>query len=160
MEELVLLSRIPNFTLEGNKSRYYFPASGLTYVLGIYEKKGIDQDLYELRNIHNIDQAQSNDLLSQMKTRKSFTLQEIFIKDSVTWIAAVDSTTNEILNGAYFEMATVGTTQLGEPSVNVQFNETGKRIFCHITEKNIGNQMAIFVGGELKTNPVIQDKIC
>jgi preprotein translocase subunit SecD len=35
-----------------------------------------------------------------------------------------------------------------------------KKYSVILTEKNIGNPMAIFIGGELLTSPVIQTKIC
>lgn len=42
----------------------------------------------------------------------------------------------------------------------LNFDEQGKEIFCSITEKNLNKQMAIFIGGNLITSPVIQTKIC
>lgn len=76
------------------------------------------------------------------------------------WTTAKDPKTNEILNGAFFKFATVGTSQAGQAVAEINFNEKGKEIFCNLTEALVGQQMAIYVGGEQMTAPVINEKIC
>ncbi len=88
-----------------------------------------------------------------------YTIEDVFIQNKQSWITATDNE-NRVLNGAYFKMASVGASQLGQPVVLIEFDDVGRDIFCNITEQIIGQQMAIFVGGELVTAPVIQDKIC
>jgi protein-export membrane protein SecD len=44
--------------------------------------------------------------------------------------------------------------------VVLHFDEVGKEIFCDITSRSIGKQMAIFIGGQMITAPTIQSKIC
>jgi preprotein translocase subunit SecD len=75
-------------------------------------------------------------------------------------LTAVDPKTGDPLDAKHFEIARVSADQLGNQVASITFNEEGQRIFCNLTEKNIGNQMAIFVGGDLVSAPVIQDKIC
>lgn len=88
-----------------------------------------------------------------------YQILDIFVQDKVSRIQAVDNNGN-VLNGAYFRFANTSTSQIGEPVVAINFDEKGKEIFCNLTEKNIGNPMAIFIGGNLLTSPVIQTKIC
>lgn len=82
------------------------------------------------------------------------------MSESLSWVPAKDSKTDAILNGAFFKYAKVEMSQTGKPVVAIQFDEQGKNIFCNITEQNVGQQMAIFVGGEIATNAVIREKIC
>ena len=42
----------------------------------------------------------------------------------------------------------------------INFDDKGKEIFCNITEVIVGKQLAIFVGWQLVTAPVIREKIC
>lgn len=90
---------------------------------------------------------------------KTYQLLDIFVQDKITWVQAVDLNWN-VLNGAYFRFANTTTSQIWEPVVAINFDEKGKEIFCNLTEKNIGSPMAIFIGWELLTSPVIQTKIC
>lgn len=89
-----------------------------------------------------------------------YTIQELFVTDTPQRIAAKDPVSEEILNGAFFNYASLWQTQTAQTAVLVHFNERGKQIFCNLTAEIIGEQMAIFVGGELVTAPVIQDRIC
>ncbi len=93
------------------------------------------------------------------KQETIYDIEDIFVQDRETWIAATDSK-NDLLNGAYFRYAGTSTSEVGEPVVTINLDDQGKDIFCSITEANIGKPMAIFVGGNLLTAPTIQSKIC
>lgn len=93
------------------------------------------------------------------KTETTYSFVDVFVQDHQSWIQAVDSQGN-VLNGAYFKYANTSSSQVGEPVVAINFDDKGKDIFCSLTEQNIGNPMAIFIGGELLTSPTIQAKIC
>jgi protein-export membrane protein SecD len=75
-------------------------------------------------------------------------------------VTATDPVSNSILNGAFFKYAGVGQSQTGQPVAIINFDDKGKEIFCNLTEQIVGQPMAIFVGGELVTSPVIREKIC
>ena len=92
------------------------------------------------------------------KQETVYTLEDVFVQDRETWIPATDG--KNILNGAYFKFANPSASEVGEPIVAINFDDQGKTIFCSITSNNIGNAMAIFVGGNLLTAPTIQSKIC
>jgi protein-export membrane protein SecD len=46
-----------------------------------------------------------------------------------------------------------------QPLVSIEFNDEGNKIFEQVTADNIGKELAIFLDGELISNPVIQQKI-
>lgn len=93
------------------------------------------------------------------KQEAIYTITDVFVQDQVDWKAAIDNKW-AILNWAYFKFANTSTSQVWEPVVAINFDDKWKEIFCNITEKNIGNPMAIFVGWERLTAPTIQSKIC
>jgi SecD/SecF fusion protein len=64
------------------------------------------------------------------------------------------------LTGEHFSNAEVKfDQQFFRPYVAIQFNAEGAKLFEQITEKNIGKQVAIFVGGTLISSPVVEAKI-
>jgi protein-export membrane protein SecD len=64
------------------------------------------------------------------------------------------------LDGKHFRRATVTTDPLtGIPVVQIVFDTEGGKIFQELTKKNIGNPIAIFVGGELISAPTVQSEI-
>ena len=89
-----------------------------------------------------------------------YNFEVLFISEKPYWVIAKDPKTWEILNGAYFKFANVSYNQTNEPVVVINFDDKWREIFCHITEKYIGKQNAIFIGWKLITAPVIRDRIC
>jgi preprotein translocase subunit SecD len=69
------------------------------------------------------------------------------------------------LTGRYIERASVefsGTQSGGgmmQPQVLVTFNDEGKELFANLTRDNVGQLLAIFLDGELKSSPVINEPI-
>lgn len=69
------------------------------------------------------------------------------------------------LTGRYLETArlefTGGNTGqvANEPLVSVRFNEDGAKLFADITRENVGQQLGIFLDGELLSAPVINEAI-
>jgi SecD/SecF fusion protein len=63
------------------------------------------------------------------------------------------------LTGEHFVRADLQTNEFLKPFVSIQFNEQGAKLFEELTEKNIGKQIAIFVGGELISAPKVNTKI-
>lgn len=98
-------------------------------------------------------------LLEKNKENQTYTLEEVFVNEYQERVLAQGNDGN-ILNGAYFTLAEPESTQFGQPSVGISFNEKGKEIFCQITKNNIGRLMAIYIGGQQATAATIQDAIC
>lgn len=89
-----------------------------------------------------------------------YSVEEIVVDAVPQWVIAKDPKSNKILNGAYFRFASVSQWQTGEPVATITFDDTGKEIFCNLTEAIVGKPMAIFVWWELVTAPNINEKIC
>lgn len=64
------------------------------------------------------------------------------------------------LTGAQLKRAsTEFDQQTGEPHVALQFNDEGSKLFKDITERNVGNRVAIYLDGNLVSAPVVQTAI-
>ncbi|USN56437.1 MAG: SecD/SecF family protein translocase subunit [Candidatus Peribacteria bacterium] len=150
---------VPGFTYTPGQTWTTVAAGSGATLVKITDTKTTDQTLFEQYE-YTTDEATANTLLDALTHPTIYTVEALFVADTQPWKAATDPQSGDILNGAFFEYAAVGSTQFGEPSVNITFNDAGKQIFCNITAANVNKQMAIFVGGELKTNPVINEKIC
>jgi protein-export membrane protein SecD len=67
--------------------------------------------------------------------------------------------TGKLLSRASLVFAN-GTAQVaGTPTVRVDFNAEGAKLFAEITTANVGHQVAIFLDGVLVSAPVVQEKI-
>lgn len=65
-----------------------------------------------------------------------------------------------ILTGKDVEKATAYIdSQTGQPTIGLQFNETGKKLFAEATTKYVGKQIKITMDGETLTNPTVQTPI-
>lgn len=153
---LELKQIIPDFTTQDIGKAAAYERDGVVYFLVVLDKKGVNDQRYGFVVINDIDQESFE---KELQTKTYYTIQEVFVQDSLSWIPA-QSSKGKMLNGANFQYAAVGTSKLGQPVVNITFDSVGKEVFCDITEHNIGNQMAIFIGGKLVTAPKIQAKIC
>jgi len=87
-----------------------------------------------------------------------YVIEDVFVQDRQIRIPATDG--QRILNGAYFKFANTTTSDMGEPVVVINLDDTGKELFCTISQNNLQKPMAIFVGGQLLTAPIIQARIC
>ncbi len=48
---------------------------------------------------------------------------------------------------------------IGSPKISLQFDDEGAKIFADITSRNIGKKVAIFIDGEVVTDPEVQSEI-
>jgi len=64
------------------------------------------------------------------------------------------------LTGRYLKRADVVFDPMtSQPSVSLEFNEEGAKIFEDLTQKNIGKHLAIFIDQKLISSPVVREKI-
>lgn len=63
------------------------------------------------------------------------------------------------LDGSQFKYSTITYDQFGMPQVNIEFTAEGAKLFEELTGRLVGQRMAIFVGGELITDPMVNEKI-
>jgi protein-export membrane protein SecD len=85
-----------------------------------------------------------------------YTYSFIYIDQRPSLWQAAKTADGKILNDKYLVNSSVGFTQVGQPQVELLFNEEGKQIFGELTKRLIGKQIAIFVGGQLLTAPTVQ----
>jgi protein-export membrane protein SecD len=101
-----------------------------------------------------------NSVWQNLSWNTIYDIEEIFIDALPQWIVAKDPTTNEILNGGYFQYASVSQSQLWQPVTVINFNDTWKEVFCNITKAIVGKPLGIFIDGQLITAPTIREPIC
>lgn len=64
------------------------------------------------------------------------------------------------LSGRYLKHATLEFNQTTrEPSVSIQFDDTGSELFEKITSENVGKTVAIYLDGTPISTPVVREKI-
>ncbi len=67
------------------------------------------------------------------------------------------------LTGAYLSGAQLqfgnGSAIAAQPTVAITFNDAGTKLFSHITDANVGHELAIFLDGQVLSAPTIQTKI-
>jgi preprotein translocase subunit SecD len=80
----------------------------------------------------------------------------IFVDQRPSQWQAAKTADGKVLNDKYLVNSSVGFTQVGQPQIELLFNEEGKKIFGELTKRLIGKQIAIFVGGENLTAPTVQ----
>ena len=151
-----LKGAIPSFDTNSTDTVQVYDIEWITYLVAIRDTKSASDRWYNFVTVNGVSESEFN---SALESQTFYTLEEVFVQDKLSWINAV-SEDGRILNGANFKYAAVSTSQLWQPVVLINFDDTGKAIFCSITEKNIWKQMAIFIWWEMITSPVIQAKIC
>lgn len=83
----------------------------------------------------------------------------IFVDQRPSQWQAAKTADGRVLNDKYLVNSSVGFTQVGQPQIELLFNDEGKKIFGELTKRLIGKQIAIFVGGENLTAPTVQSVI-
>lgn len=63
------------------------------------------------------------------------------------------------LTGKQFERADVSFDQTGQPSILLNFNDEGKKLFAAITKRNVGKPVAIYLDGQILSAPTVQQEI-
>lgn len=151
---------VPSFVYDATKKVSLVQELDATYIVHVMDTKKADEHLSSLVKITVASEQAAKEIQTALLIKTTYSFEDIYIADMVHWTAAKDPKSDMVLNGAYFKYASVGQSQTGLPVVSIQFDDTGKGIFCNLTEQYVGKQMAIFVGGKIMTAPVIRDKIC
>jgi protein-export membrane protein SecD len=85
--------------------------------------------------------------------------QDYFTYSEIFYDTSPDQWQSTGLDGAHFKYASVTYTQIGTPQVTIQFDNEGAELFEDLTERLSGQQLAIFVGGEIISAPTVNEKI-
>jgi len=131
-----------------------------TVVIKISETKSAFDILDRVNTIAASNPANRDAIIAALTTQTLYDIEQVFIRDRSSRVPAIEKKLNRVLNGAYFQSASTTQGQAGLPVVTITFNKEGADIFCNLTAESVGKQMAIFVGWQLVTNPIIRDKIC
>src|SRR3989344_5530598 len=105
-------------------------------------------------------EERGNTLIAQMQAG-DITKMEDQIRLQYLFFSFVPSGWKDtLLDGKHFRTASVTvnpTTNV--PVVEIQFDSEGAKLFQELTRKNIGKSIAIFVGGQLISAPIVQEEI-
>ena len=96
------------------------------------------------------------------KTQESTSLQTFdrYAVNKATYSLVTDPWKKEAaITGEFFQYADVAFDQTYQPYVNITFKGEGGDLFEELTENNVGKQIAIFVGGDLISAPVVNGPI-
>jgi protein-export membrane protein SecD len=63
------------------------------------------------------------------------------------------------LTGKYLQKATLTFDSNNAPTISLQFNDTGTKLFAQITKDNVGKTVAIFLDGAPISTPVVREEI-
>ncbi|MCS6983107.1 MAG: protein translocase subunit SecD [Candidatus Absconditabacterales bacterium] len=158
---------VPNLSLRfpgynASLSGQYIQDGDTLFLINSLANNPATQPLWRVIVSDPVSQKQYTMLEQQMRQGRRLTLSEVFVPYNPLWETAVDSRTNEILDARFFQSAMVSVDQLGQPVVIINFNDKGREIFCNITERFVGQQVAIFVGDTTQplTAPTINERIC
>ncbi len=151
-----LESYVGEFEPTLNEAKVY-PSASSTYVVYTKDVKEEWESVYSFVEIDNV--ADTAVFENTLKNQTIYTIDEIFVQDRLLWKIALWND-GAPLNGAYFSFARPETSQLGEPSVGIEFNGQWKEIFCEVTSNNIGRSMGIFIWWVPATIATIQTRIC
>ena len=151
-----LKAAILSFDTNSTDAVQTYEMDGFTYIVAIRDTKSANEQWFNFVIANWVDEESFNKAL---ESQTFYTFEEVFVQDKLSRINA-QSEDGKILNGANFKYASVSTSQLWQPVVVISFDDAGKEIFCNITSNSIGKEMAIFIGWEMITSPVIQAKIC
>ena len=132
----------------------------IIYVVQVREIKKAQDPLYAISRINWVTRTLLDDVRTSLNTEYYLSVQDVFVQEKSARILATDPETNQILNGAFFQQALLRTDQSGQPIVELNFDETGKEIFCRVSEANIGNSLWIFVWGKEVSVANILARIC
>lgn len=125
-------------------------------VLGGGAGSSIDHKLVvDLPGVSDIDKAIA--IIGQMPKLEFRLVASTSTSTDIT-IANTEATG---LDGSLVKRASVGFTSTGinQTVVDLAFNADGSKLFSKITKENVGQQLAIFLDGEMISSPVIREQI-
>jgi preprotein translocase subunit SecD len=167
VSEPVVQVESSSFVAEKESHRLVIELPGVTDVSAAVKEIG-ETPLLEFKLLDPDKQAQQAtlDSLKSLTENASGTRAAIGnVKVNGEAIQEEDPFVDTGLTGRYLETATLefaGGQQgqlANEPMVNVKFNEEGGKLFADITRDHKGEQLGIFLDGELLSAPVINEAI-
>ena len=93
------------------------------------------------------------------KDTKVYDYSVIWVNEEPSQWQVAKTASGAVLNDQYLQNAQMVFNQQSQPEIQLIFNDEGKKIFSDLTERLLGQQLAIFVWGQLITAPTIQARI-
>jgi len=82
------------------------------------------------------------------------------IKDASSSLSLIDDYEQTLLTGRYLDKATLEFNQTtNRPTIGLNFNNEGSKLFAEITKANIGKPVAIFLDGAPISVPTVNEEI-
>lgn len=102
----------------------------------------------------------ANAILAKLQRGDVKTVEELARVTSLFFSLVPTGWKDTPLDGKHFRSATVTQDPTSRvPVVQISFDAEGARIFQELTKRNVNKQLAIFVGGQLISAPVVQQEI-
>lgn len=92
-------------------------------------------------------------------TGKVVEYEGIFVSEKPSVWTVAKTADGKSLDERYLIRAAAMLNQASQAQVELLFNDDGAKIFGELTKRLVGQQLAIFVGGQMLTDPVIQTVI-
>ena len=135
------------------------------HIIQVTDKKEAEEEKanYNLLTLENTDENKTalEEALSRMEGYEVTNDETHYNYEEISFDVTPSPWKPTGLDGSHFKYSTVTADQFGLPQVSIEFNAEGAQLFEELTERLQGQQMAIFVGGELVTDPAptVQQKI-
>ncbi|MFA6523333.1 MAG: protein translocase subunit SecD [Candidatus Peribacteraceae bacterium] len=114
----------------------------------------------ELTLTGNDASSRASELVDQMKQGKIKTTEQALPIRTLFFSLEPTGWKDTALNGKHFRSAAVTVDPVTNvPVVQIAFDDEGGRMFQELTKNNVGKRIAIFVGGQLVSAPVVQQEI-
>lgn len=99
------------------------PGSGYTLVANFLDHKSSTERIYRKITLDGLSLPRATEFVTAISSVSVYDIEQIFVKESMSWRDAISPKSQKILNGAYFKYASVDQSQLGQPVVNITFND-------------------------------------
>jgi protein-export membrane protein SecD len=104
--------------------------------------------------------SRASDLVEQMKQGKIKATEQALPIRTLFFSLEPTGWKDTALNGKHFRSAAVTVDPVTNvPVVQIAFDDEGGTMFQELTKNNVGKRIAIFVGGQLVSAPVVQQEI-
>lgn len=132
------------------------------HIIKVTDKRVADNlmDLQVIRMKNNEENLKKFSAALEKTKPYEVTVKEIEYKyNEIFFDLTPDMWKSTGLDGSHFKYATVSYDRIGNPLVNIYFDNEGAVMFGDITERLVNKPLAIFVGGELISAPNVNEKI-
>lgn len=100
------------------------------------------------------------DIFNRLKDGKIEKIEEVAFLRTLFFSLLPTGWKDTLLDGKHFRTATITLDPVTSfPIVQISFNDEGGKLFQELTKRNIDKRIAIFVGGQLISAPVVQQEI-